>query len=288
MKKIKIMLIIISITFISLSCKDPILEPDPLEEEASLISWDRISGKIAYKKNNTLYLADKKSRTVKNLGKCYLFNLKWNKAGNEITGILDNNNEYSIEAYDLNGNHYELDEPSSFSKGTYDWLPDGRLAHLTKLGFVYIENSKLIDHNFNAFGMACSPDGKKIVVSGWNSSDSTEQLTEIDIATGGTSILESEKYRGYSDPVYSPDSKKVLFVKSMYNWFSGPTYSLWITPDISLPSGGQNPNWSPDGQRIIYRYTDSYLETTNIYSMTINGDNGGVAIPGGSNPLWIE
>lgn len=288
MKKIKIMLIIISITFISLSCKDPILEPDPLEEEASLISWDKISGKVVYKKNNTLYLADKTSRTVKNLGKCYLFNLKWNKAGNEITGILDNNNEYSIEAYDLNGNNYELDEPSSFSTGTYDWLPDGRLAHLTKLGFVYIENSKLIDHNFNAFGMACSPDGKKIVVSGWNSSDSTEQLTEIDIATGGTSILESEKYRGYSDPVYSPDSKKVLFVKSMYNWFSGPTYSLWITPDISLPRGGQNPNWSPDGQRIIYRYTDSFLETTNIYTMTINGDNAGVAIPGGSNPLWIE
>ena len=79
MREIKIILLIISITFISCSKEDQIIVPevpDPLEDK---IGWDIISGKIAYKENDKLYLADKTSRTVKNLGNCYLFNLKWNK-----------------------------------------------------------------------------------------------------------------------------------------------------------------------------------------------------------------
>jgi len=305
MKKIKIILIIISITFISCSKENQILVPeaaDPFSEfEAGIIRWDKIIGKIAYKKYNankeitTLFLADKTSRTVRNLGICAMSNLKWNKAGNEITGTEG----FSFQAYDLNGNHYTLGVPSAFNYKYYDWLPDGRITHISYLGNVYIEGSKVIDERFNPKGIACSPDGKKIVVSN-RDGDTTAQLIEIDIVTGDKRILitESDDSLGqivYLDPVYSPDSKKVLFVRFHDVYIGWKSYALYITPNISLDSRGRNPDWSPDGERVISSSvhiclfgcddSDFYSE---IYIMTVNGDNSGIAIPRGSNPLWIE
>ncbi|MCH8034094.1 MAG: hypothetical protein IH950_10125 [Bacteroidetes bacterium] len=307
MKKIKIILIIISITFSYCSKEDQIIVPevaDPFSEfEAGIIRWDKITGKIAYKKYNvneeitTLFLADKTTRTVRNLGICTLSNLKWNKAAKEITGTEGN----SLQAYDLNGNHYELDVPSAFHYKYYDWLPDGRITHISYLGQLYIEDSKIIDEKFNAQGMACSPDGKKIVVSN-RDNDTTAQLIEIDIATGEKRILITESDDSlrqifYLEPVYSPNSEKVLFVRHYEGPFGFPSYDLYITPIISFISQGfrPNPDWAPDGGRVIWSSvhiclfgcddSDFYSE---IYIMTVNGDNSGIAIPRGSNPLWIE
>ncbi len=302
MKKIKIILIIISITFSYCSKEDQILVPevaDPFSEfEAGIIRWDKITGKIAYKKYNvneeitTLFLADKTTRTVRNLGICNLSNLKWNNSAKEITGTEGN----SLQAYDLNGNHSVL---GFYNFKDYDWLPDGRITYITSPGYVYIEFSKLIDERFNPKGIACSPDGKKIVVSN-RDGDTTAQLIEIDIATGDKRILitESDDSLGqivYLDPVYSPDSKKVLFVRFHDVYIGWKSYTLYITPNISLDSGGRNPDWSPDGERVISSSvhiclfgcddSDFYSE---IYIMTVNGDNSGIAIPRGSNPLWIE
>ncbi len=300
MKKIKIILIIISITFSYCSKEDQIIVPevaDPFSEfEAGIIRWDKITGKIAYKKYNvneeitTLFLADKTTRTVRNLGICNLSNLKWNNSAKEITGTEGN----SLQAYDLNGNHYVLDVPSAFNYKYYDWLPDGRITYITDPGYVYIEFSKLIDEKFNAQGIACSPDGKKIVVSN-RDSDTSVQLIEIDIATGDKNVLKTEydDSRGqiiYLEPVYSPDSKKVLFVR---HW-DFPSNDLYITPNISFTSNGLNPNpdWSPDGERVIWSSTSVGLfggeSKRIIYIMTVNENNREVAIPRGSNPLWIE
>jgi WD40 repeat protein len=290
MKEIKIILFIISIIFFSCSKEDQIIAPESLEEE---ITWDNISGKIVYKKDETLFLVDKASKTVNNFGTCYLSNLKWNKKGNEITGILTSDKVYSLEAYDLNGNHYELDEPSTFNYKYYDWLSDGRLAHITKLGYVYIEDSKLIDYKFNAWGMACSPDGKKIVVSNRDSVENKgrAQLIEIDIATG----VKRELVTYYDflvpiiffDPVYSPDSKKVLFITCQGNILGSATNSLSITPNILLGNfAGENPDWSPDGSRIICGISSD--RNSSIYILVINDVSTAKAIPEGSNPLWIE
>jgi len=302
MKKIKIILIIISITFSYCSKEDQIIVPevaDPFSEfEAGIIRWDKITGKIAYKKYNvneeitTLFLADKTTRTVRNLGICNLSNLKWNNSAKEITGTEGN----SLQAYDLNGNHSVL---GFYNFKDYDWLPDGRITYITSPGYVYIEFSKLIDERFNPKGIACSPDGKKIVVSN-RDGDTTAQLIEIDIATGDKRILitESDDSLGqivYLDPVYSPDSKKVLFVRFHDVYIGWKSYTLYITPNISLDSGGRNPDWSPDGEGVISSSvhhclfgcddSDSYSE---IYITTVNENNREVAIPRGSNPLWIE
>lgn len=304
MKKIKIILIIISITFSYCSKEDQIIVPevaDPFSEfEAGIIRWDKITGKIAYKKYNvneeitTLFLADKTTRTVRNLGICNLSNLKWNNSAKEITGTEGN----SLQAYDLNGNHYVL---GFYNFKDYDWLPDGRITYITDPGYVYIEFSKLIDEKFNAQGIACSPDGKKIVVSN-RDSDTSVQLIEIDIATGDKNVLitdydDSKGQIVYLEPVYSPDSKKVLFVRQWNVSIGFPSYDLYITPNISFISQGlyPNPDWSPDGQRVMWSSvhiclfgcddSDFYSE---IYIMTVNGDNSGIAIPRGSNPLWIE
>ena len=276
--------IAIAILFTYVSCSDNITNP---AGGNSNIVWDKISGNIAYQYNDSLFLADKTTRSVKNLGSCSLSHLKFSRAFDLITGISIDTGIYSIEAYDLDGNHSEVDEPETFFDNfVYDWLPDGRLAHINQSGYVFINNFVPTIVTFNANGMACSPDGKKIVVANFDETDSTSELIEIDIATGDTSVLSMDRYNHYSDPVYSPDSKKVLFVNSRTNNLGNSVKDIFITPHTSLGITGENPNWSPDGSKVIFSSTD--IGVPHIFVFDINENTFTEVIPGGNYPLWIE
>ena len=215
-----------------------------------------------------------------------LSNLKFSHAFDLITGVTLDNGLYSLEAYDLDGNHSEVDEPEAFNSLLYDWLPDGRLAHINSSGLVFIGNFVLTDVVFNANGMDCSPDGKKIVVANFDEETSTAELIEIDIATGDSSLLSMDRDNHYSDPVYSPDSKKVLFVNSRTTNMGNSVKDIFITPHTSLGITGENPNWSPDGSKVIFSSID--IDGTHIFVFDINENTSTEVIPGGNNPLWIE
>ena len=285
MKVIPVLAIAILFTYVS--CSDNITNPPGGN---SNIAWDKISGNIAYLYNDSLFLANKMTMSVKNLGSCSLNNLKFSHAFNLITGVIlvniDDVLKYTLEAYDLDGNHSEVDEPETFGSNFYDWLPDGRLAHINQSGYVFINNFVPTIVTFNANGMACSPDGKKIVVANFDEADSIAELIEIDIATGDSSVLSMDRYNHYSDPVYSPDSKKVLFVNNRTNNLGNSVKDIFITPHTSLGITGENPDWSPDGSKVIFSYID--IDGTHIFVFDINENTSTEVIPGGKNPLWIE
>ncbi|MFC2094665.1 hypothetical protein ACFLSH_03450, partial [Bacteroidota bacterium] len=180
----KIFNIIILSSLFTLSCG----EENALIPEDDGISWDQISGRFAYKKSGRLYLIDGDSSSVKNLGLANLFNLKWNKSVIQITGVLYiNDSTYSLEGIDLEGTRAVLN--NALSTEFYDWLPDGRLVTISADGKLLIDGSILINQTFvSVFGLACSQDGKKIVVSTDNILEN--YLLEIDIISLNQKIIE--------------------------------------------------------------------------------------------------
>jgi len=205
MKKILFVVIVALVSFFTLSCKD-CSEENPVIPEDDGISWDQITGRLAYLKGNILYLLDADSGSVKTLGATNLTNLKWNKPAGKITGIrFINDSTYSLEGIDLSGNHSIIND-TLYSK-YYDWLPDGRLVTISKEEKITIDGEILLDQTFNpVFGLACSPNGEKIVISTDNILEN--YLLEIDINTLSDRIIERNSNLlepNYLQPIYSSE-----------------------------------------------------------------------------------
>ena len=84
MKVIPVLAVII--LFMYVSCSDNITNP-PRGGESGIV-WEKINGSIAFKYNDSLFLANKTTRRVKNLGSCLLSNLKFSHAFDLITGVI--------------------------------------------------------------------------------------------------------------------------------------------------------------------------------------------------------
>ena len=178
------MLIIFSV----LSCSyESSVEPDVNEDDG--ISWEQITGNIAFIKGNILYYLDANAKAVKSLGGINLVTLKWNKTAGKITGIrLINDSTYSLDGIDLTGNYSVIND--KLNSKYYDWLPDGRLVTISKADKITIGGEILLDQTFDpVFGLACSPNGEKIVISTDNILEN--YLLEININSLEQSIIES-------------------------------------------------------------------------------------------------
>jgi hypothetical protein len=283
--------IIILISFCTLSCSENCVIPDePTPDDG--ISWEQISGKIAYVKGNILYLLDADSGSVQSLGTTNLTNLKWNKTLSQITGIrFSDDSTYTLEAIDLDGNHSILN--SSLISKYYDWLPDGRLVNFSVGGKLLINNEVLIDRIFNPIsGLACSPDGNKIVISTDNLIENI--LLEIDINSLEQRIIERSVNifePDFEQPVYSLESDKVLYVTyTVVIRLFDPAlhqYRVWSTTKLEL-GAGKDICRSDNLQRILYTKVDaSNARIIGVYSLDIiNGDSIELIMEGYS-PIWI-
>ena len=284
----KLFHIFILLSLFTISCG----EENVLIPEDDGITWDQITGKLAYLKGNVLYLIDADSGSVKNLGVTNLTNLKWNKTLSQITGIrFVNDSTYSLECVNLDGSHTILN--NTLSTKYYDWLPDGRLVAMSAEGKVLIDGSTLINQSFvTLFGMACSPDGKKIVVSTDNIIENL--LVEIDINTLSQRIVERNSNileLDFLQPVYSLESDKVIYVTYEFVFrLLDPSlrkYRVWSMPKIQL-GAGKDPRRSDNLQRILYtKVTTGSASIIGIYSMDIEDGNSVELIKGGHAPIWI-
>jgi len=212
--------LIILLSLFTLSCGDCVKETIvATEDEDDGISWDQITGKLAYLYGNAIYLLDADLGSVKTLGATNLTDLKWNKTSSKITGIRFNNDStYSLEGIDLNGNRSILND--TLSTKYYDWLPDGRLVTISAKGNLLIDGTILINETFNpVFGLACSPDGNKIVVSTDNLLEN--YLLEIEINSLDQRIIDRNSNLlepNFLQPIYSLESDKVLYLKIIYEF----------------------------------------------------------------------
>jgi hypothetical protein len=280
--------LIILISLFTLSCG----EENVLIPEDDGITWEQITGKLAFLKGNVLYLIDADTGSVKTLGVTNLTNLKWNKTLNQITGIrFINYSTYSLEGVNLDGTHTVLN--NTLSTKYYDWLPDGRLVTMSAEGKVLIDGSILINQSFvTLFGMVCSPDGKKIVVSTDNIIENL--LVEIDINSLDQRIVERNSNileLDFLQPVYSLESDKVIYVTYEYEFrlLDPPLrkYRVWSMPKIQL-GAGKDPCRSDNLQRILYtKVTTGRASIIGIYSMDITDGNSVELIKGAHAPIWI-
>lgn len=281
--------LIIIISLFTLSCGDCGEENVLTPEEDDGIAWEQITGKFAYLSGNALYLLDANLKSVKSLGATNLTNLKWNKTISKITGIrLIDDSTYSLEGIDLNGNHSVIN--NSLFTMYYDWLPDGSLVTFSKDNKLIIDGIILLDQTFDPlFGLACSPDGEKIVVSTDNILEN--YLLEIDINSLEQSII--ERNSNIFDPnltqlVYSLESNKVVYATFAHEPIGDDKYyRIWITTKILL-GAGKDPCRSDNLQRILYTNVNWYTgRTIGVYSINIDGGDSVELIEGAHTPIWI-
>ena len=276
--------IIIIISFFIFSCSK---EENPTIPEDDGIRWDLISGKLAYIRQDILYIVDGDSGTVKSLGSTNLTNLKWNKPLGQITGTrFTGSSTYSLEGIELNGNCSILKE--RLSTKYYDWFPDGRLVTISTEGKVLIDDIALsIPPFFTFFGLGCSPDGNKIVVSTDNILENI--LLEIEINTLSQRVVKRSPNLlepNFLQPVYSSESDKVFYVTVTHDYIGGGTYySLWS--DIKLESG-KDPCRSDDSQKIFFTNLIGYWAGLDgIYLIDIEYGEPIEIINYAHSPVWI-
>jgi hypothetical protein len=255
------------------------------------ISWEYISGKIAYIKGKFLYYLDPETRSVINLGATNLTNIKWNKTTEEITGIVTvNDPTYSLEAITLDLKHSVIN--NSMHTEYYDWMPDGRLVTISKEDKITIDGDVLLDQTFNpVFGLACSPDGNKIVISTDNLIENL--LLEIDINSLNQRIVERNLNLfdpNFEQPIYSLDNDKVFYMTFTVEWdINGfhDRYKIWSTSQIELEYG-KNPSRLKKSHYIlitkVYHYNG---KTIGIYQINIETGNSVELVRGGHESVWI-
>lgn len=287
----KIFMLIILISLFTLSCKD-CGEENPVIPEDDGIRWEQITGNLAYMEGSILHFIDTDSHTVKKLGSTNLTNLKWNKSASLITGIrFEDDSTYSLEGIDLNGIHSVIN--NSLGTKFYDWLPDGRLVTINAEGYLLIDDSTLINQPFNPIsGLACSPDGNKIVVSTDNLIENI--LLEIDINNLSQITIESSVNifePDFEQPIYSLESEKVLYVTYTHVFrLLDPDlhqYRVWSIEKFEL-GAGKDICRSDNLQRILYtKVNASNGRIIGLYSLDITNGDSVELIKGAHTPVWI-
>jgi S1-C subfamily serine protease len=145
--------------------------------------------------------------------------------------------------------------------------PDGRrIAYVADGEEIYIINTEgdwqtLLLTQTGLNELSWSPDGRTIVYDVWSEDGDSANIYTVDVATGETRSLTDNPYYNFS-PQYSPDGKKIAFVKS----FPGANPGVLNIEIFVMNADGSNeirvteddywydwdPNWTPDSQKIIY------------------------------------
>ncbi|MBM7651277.1 PD40 domain-containing protein [Neobacillus cucumis] len=162
------------------------------------------------------------------------------------------------------------------------------------------DNPLMKDFPLNSFqymrSPAMSPNEKTIAFSGYKTKNAGIWLMDQDGSNVRELAAPSSPDEYYDHPAWSPDGKKIAFVKLRYtannsHGFTHASEEIWT---IDINSGkltkitnGSEPSWSPDGQRIAYTKTLTVGETIEkeVWIMNANGANP-KKLTDGMEPNW--
>ncbi|MEY8020428.1 amidohydrolase family protein [Muriicola sp. SD30] len=164
--------------------------------------------------------------------------------------------------------------------------PDGKLLAFNALGHLWTKKlpngapkrlTKATDFEFEP---SFSPDGKELVYVSWND-ENLGAIHKISV-NGGTSVKLTAEKGIYRTPAFSPSGQQITFRKESGNIDQGFTYDK--KPGIytmnangnnikRLISEGEYPQFSADGERILYQKGGTYFGnlTKTLMSVNLNG-----------------
>jgi dipeptidyl aminopeptidase/acylaminoacyl peptidase len=113
--------------------------------------------------------------------------------------------------------------------------------------------------------VALSPDGRVAAAGWWQWRDGVQAFSElviIDLATGRRTVVSSDTGRDYGDPVFAPDSERIVCVRTAHDTLDGPGDSTLVLADGTdlLPGFDRWPSgatWSPDGEIVYFTADDA-------------------------------
>lgn len=221
--------------------------------------------------NSTLYL-NSNGKTEKLLsapgcGRYVTINNNGNKIGfkliDAVTGLQ------TPAVYDLKNKTVVKLEASTQNAGQVSFANDGSIAYTYETNFIVVKNGikKSFDLGVYSNRSPISPDGSKAIYR-----DNNDQLWSIDL-TGGTKNLLTDQKDGYSNAVWAPDSKSIVYTTNGIKIFSTD-----LTDNKTYYIGeGEAPSFTADSKQIIYynkdiNYNKVQLVNSDIYIAGSKGE----------------
>ena len=210
--------------------------------------------------------------------------------GSGVTGRIAFDNFDDIYAANIDGTNLKQLTTNPAHDFDPSWSPDGtRIAFRTDRDGedeIYVmnadgsEQTNLTNNPAEDYSPAWSPDGTRIAfASTRDGAIGNIYVTNVD----GSNVTRLTKSVGGEYPTWSPDGEKIAFISDTD---FGPNINLkegWdifvmnadgsgLTRLTDSPGGDKLPDWSPDGQRIIFQSDrDKTSHFTDIWVMNPDG-----------------
>lgn len=307
-------------TFVLLSCvprcEKTITKPElDLDDEAALIPWSKIAGKIAYSRYEYreeescgyLFIIDadsQKVRLVKKDADIYFWDVVFHPNGSKLTYVsIDEDNYYQLYNIDPDGNDIKKVYSIRADNKYPAYSSDGRLAYWYGGSFdgeshvheMFIDNTPFFNKAPCILSRpAWSPDDESLVIVSGEVPSAGKSLYRVSV--NDTSFMElltenvGESMGFIKQPAHSPDGSKIAFTAELVEM---DQRHIWVMDSdgsnlIRLTRGryDSNPAWSPDGSKIAF--TRDRING-NIYIMNADGsDITQVTKNRANHASWIE
>ncbi len=309
----KILIVLLILLLFAISCHKSSTEPElNLEEEAELIPWDIITGKLIYSRIEQsdetwsfLFLVDgaeKKIHLLRKTNTVQFNNLAMKYDGQIITFTDFDSYRGKLQLFNINGDGSNIKQiyVTDAHSGYAAWSQDGHLAfwyngqspHVME---IRVDGKVFFDRKYCAQTRpAWSPVDNYMVLS-LHDSSTTGSLFRVALWDTTYTLLLRTQGRAndeiFLNPIYSPDGSQIAFNKE--GNFLGNNSEIWVvnadgSQPTRLTSGHYDnyPAWSPDGQYIAFsrgRGNDAHLYLVNVQTHEVKQ----ITKKPGQYPCWI-